>query len=309
MNAKAKALAANRANSANRTNSARTAWSGAVCIVTGGASGIGRALATELARRGAVVHVADIRGDRAAEVAAEIGRVGGLARAAALDVRDASAFKSFADGVVRDAGRIDYLFNNAGIAIGGEAHDLTVAHWDRIIDINIRGVIHGVAACYPAMVARRGGHIVNTASMSGLVPTPLIAPYTMTKHAIVGLSRALRIEALEYGVKVSVLCPASVDTPLLDGGNPKDLPALSWRPNVRRMLERLGGPPYPADRTAMDALDAVGRGEGVIVIPGRARFGRLVDRWIPGLVEKLIAKALAEERATRDDAPERLVKA
>ena len=89
-------------------------------------------------------------------------------------------------------------------------------HWDRIIDINIRGVIHGVHAVYPGMVARGSGHIINTASVAGLAPAPLLVPYATTKHAVVGLSISLRAEAAAYGVKVSVLCPSAIETPILD---------------------------------------------------------------------------------------------
>ena len=91
--------------------------------------------------------------------------------------------------------------------MGGEIQDLTLAHWDRILDVNVRGVIHGVHAVYPQDDPRGSGHIVNTAYMAGLAPSPLLTPYAMTKHAVVGLSVSLRAEAEVYGVNVSVLCP------------------------------------------------------------------------------------------------------
>ena len=100
--------------------------------------------------------------------------------------------------------------------MGGSTHELDSSHWDRIIDINIKGVVNGVLTAYPLMVAQGDGHIVNTASGAGLAPAVLTVAYTTTKHAVVGLSTALRPEAALHGVRVSVLCPGAVDTPILD---------------------------------------------------------------------------------------------
>ncbi len=134
---------------------------------------------------------------------------------------------------------LDYLFNNVGIALGGPTHEFTAAHWDRIIDVNLRGVVNGVLAAYPAMVAAGRGHIVNTASAAGLAPPPLVAPYATTKAAVVGLSLALRPEAALHGVRVSVLCPGMVETPILDAG-PADLPATASAPvTAREYLRRM----------------------------------------------------------------------
>src|SRR5512139_3347625 len=166
-------------------------------LVTGAASGIGLALSKAAAKRGATVWMTDVD---AAGVGRAAKAVGENARSAMLDVRDADAVRAMVERVVGEHGRIDHLFNNAGIGLGGEAHELTTAHYDRIIDINIRGVVHGITAAYPIMIKQRGGHIVNTASMAGLVPAPLLVPYVMTKHAVVGLSLGLRAEAAGYGV-------------------------------------------------------------------------------------------------------------
>ena len=110
------------------------------------------------------------------------------------------------------------MFNNAGISIGGETEELTLDHWNSIIDVNIRGVVHGVHAAYPLMVRQGSGHIVNTASMGGLMAAGLLTSYVMTKHAVVGLSLALRSEAAAHGVGVTAVCPSAVDTPILDKG-------------------------------------------------------------------------------------------
>ena len=107
------------------------------------------------------------------------------------------------------------MFNNAGIAIGGSAHDYGIQEWNQIIDVNLRGVVNGVQAAYCIMIKQGFGHIVNTASITGLMPTPGQVAYSMTKHAVVGLSLSLRAEAALLGIRVSVLCPGAIRTPIL----------------------------------------------------------------------------------------------
>lgn len=272
-------------------------WQNATAFISGAGSGIGRALAAAIAGRGGRVYLADVN-LAAAQAAATA--CGPQAVAVQLDVRDAAAFQARIAEVVAQHGRLDYLFNNAGIGIAGEAYEIPPQAWERIIDINIRGTLNGVAAAYPLMVKQGGGHIVNTASLAGLGPAPLLAPYSMTKHAIVGLSHSLRIEAAAYGVRISVLCPASVETPMLDAAPPADLP-MPWAPDIRRFLTRLAGPPYPVDKFAAGALAAVERNAATIVLPGRARLVWLLGRLSPGLVEKASASAVKEERNARDE--------
>lgn len=271
-------------------------WNGTTTIITGGGSGIGRALARAIAARGGHVTVADIDLAAAQAVAAECG---GGAAAVKLDVRDAKAFQQCVDGVIQKHGRLDTLFNNAGIGIAGEVYEIPAEAWQRIIDINIRGTLNGVAAAYPHMVKQGSGHIVNTASLAGLGPAPLLAPYSMTKHAIVGLSHSLRIEAAAYGVRVSVLCPASVETPMLDAPPPADIKDMPWTPDVRRFLTKLAGPPYPADKFAAEALRGVEKNAATIVAPARARMVWYLGRLAPGLVEAASKSAVASERASR----------
>ena len=191
---------------------------GKVALVTGGASGIGRAMAEELANRGAEIVLGDRQTDLARGIAEGIRHRGGRADVAELDVRDPVSFQRVARDTRRRSGRIDYLFNNAGIAVGGEVAGYTQADWDEVIDVNLRGVTHGIQAVYPSMIAQGSGHIVNTASMAGLVPTPGEGSYTASKHAVVGMTRALRMEAKVHGVRASVLCPGAIRTPILTGG-------------------------------------------------------------------------------------------
>ncbi len=193
-------------------------YAGAVAVVTGGASGIGRALSEALAGRGADVVIADRQAELAEEVAAGLRKAGRRATAAFLDVRDFPAVDRLVLETVEARGRLDYFFNNAGIGIGGEVRDYAIEDWSQVFEVNIQGVANGVQAAYPVMVRQRFGHIVNTASMAGLMPSPMTVAYAASKHAVVGLSISLRVEAAEEGVRVSVLCPGVIRTPILEGG-------------------------------------------------------------------------------------------
>lgn len=272
-----------------------TSWENKVVLVTGGASGIGRALSLAMSRRGACVLVTDIDLAGAQKVAAECGS---KASAAMLDVREAAAVRTCIEQYAATQDRLDFLFNNAGIAVSGETHEIPLAAWQRVIDINIYGVLHGVLAAYPIMVKQGYGHIINTASLAGVGPAPLLAPYSLSKHAVVGLSTSLRIEAANKGVKVSVLCPAAIETPILNAENPKDIP-IPWAPDVRRFLTTLAGPPYSVEKCAEETLAAIERNVPVIVLPGRARLAWRIGRLFPALVEKISRNAVAKERLDR----------
>jgi NAD(P)-dependent dehydrogenase (short-subunit alcohol dehydrogenase family) len=250
-------------------------------IVTGGASGIGRAIAAALVARGARVTVADLNGGGAEQVAAELSATGpGTAVAAKLDVTDPTAVSALYRSVRDEYGRLDLVFNNAGIAIGGLAEELTLEHWNRAIDVNLKGVVHGVHAAYPIMLAQGAGHIVNTASLAGLVPMPMGIPYTATKHAVVGLSLGLRAEAASRGVKVSVVCPGFVDTPLLTSVNP-DLPATSISGSAREEIKQSVPRIYSAEKLARDIMRGVRRNQSLIVAPASGRAAWRGMRLLP----------------------------
>ncbi len=270
-------------------------------IVTGGASGIGRALGAGLVRRGVEVVLADIDGPGAKESASSMTGPG-TARGVELDVRDADAVDELVAEVHEDRDGLDLLFNNAGIGVGGETHELTLAHWERAIDVNVRGVIHGIHAAYPLMRERGRGHIVNTASLAGLTAAPMLAPYAATKHAVVGLSMSLRLEAAPAGVRVSVVCPGVIETPILDSTGPEDLPKPpTARFGARELLVRAAGRPYPPEDLAEDVLRAVARNRALIVAPRRARFTWYLARLVPGAVERGNRQLLAGWRRELED--------
>ncbi|GAA5059666.1 NAD(P)-dependent dehydrogenase (short-subunit alcohol dehydrogenase family) [Thermocatellispora tengchongensis] len=266
-------------------------------VVTGGASGIGRAVVRELARRGLAVTVADIDGEAAARVAKEYG-----VESARLDVTDAAAVRAAIEDVAARHGRLDFVFNNAGIAAGGHAEELTAEHWDRVLDVNLRGVVHGVRAAYPIMVAQGRGHIVNTASVAGLLPAPLMLPYTASKHAVVGLSLALRAEAAAHGVRVTAVCPGFVDTPLLDHVNP-GLPPTGIARHAREGAVQVQGRLYPAHKLAADIMRGVARNRALVVAPGSARIAWLLARLAPEAAVRAATRAVARATGGRRNGP------
>lgn len=270
-----------------------------VAIVTGGASGIGRALGSALVRRGDQVVLAAADGAAAVRVAEEFTAVGpGEARAAAVDVRDAAAVAALVTDTAERYGRLDLMFNNAGVGIGGPVEELALAHWDRAIDVNLRGVVHGVDAAYPVMLRQGSGHILNTASIAGLLPSPGFTPYATTKWAVVGLSLSLRGEAAPHGVRVSVICPGGVDTPMLDKGMPSDLPGVPTveTTDVRAVITKLsGGHLYSADALAADVLRGVDRNRAIIVAPRQARIMWRLMRLSPSVLMRLAAARTARD--------------
>jgi NAD(P)-dependent dehydrogenase (short-subunit alcohol dehydrogenase family) len=185
-------------------------FSGATAIITGGASGIGRAIAEELAVRGSDVVVADIQIENAHKIAADILASGGKANAMEVDVTDYPALERIVEQTIQRTGRLDYMFNNAGIGIIGDVCHYNIEDWNYILDVNLHGVINGVQAAYNVMMNQGFGHIVNTASLAGITPCSGMVSYCTTKHAVVALSTSLRGEALRRGIRVSVLCPGFV---------------------------------------------------------------------------------------------------
>ena len=258
------------------------AFAGAVAVVTGGASGIGRALAEALARRGAVVVLADLQDDLASEVEARIRSAGGQATATHVDVRDFEAIEQLIQDTWKEHGRLDYLFNNAGIGVVGPVQEYELEDWYRVIDVNLRGVVNGVHAAYPLMLRQGFGHIVNTASMAGLVPAPSTVSYAASKFAVVGLSTSLRCEAAAAGVRVSVLCPGVIRTPALDQGGKYGKMLLPAPPELqRRQWERLL--PMAPERFAEKALRAIKKNRAIVVVPSWWRISWWLNRLSPSL--------------------------
>jgi NAD(P)-dependent dehydrogenase (short-subunit alcohol dehydrogenase family) len=255
-----------------------------VAIVTGGGSGIGEALCRELARRGARVIVADINAGDAARVAAAITGHGGQATASTIDVTSEPDVRRLVEDTANTYGRLDYLFNNAGIAIGGGVLNLTLDHWRRVLDVDLYGVLHGVRAAYPIMARQGFGHIVNTSSADAFFPHPGNAPYCTAKHALVGLSLSLRLEGVDLGVKVSCVCPGFVRTNIYRNA---EVVGVTLPPDVPR--EQLAGAPakmMEPSRAARVILDGVARNQALIVFPASIRWFRRAYNLFPRLTER-----------------------
>lgn len=180
-------------------------------VVTGAGSGIGRAIALRLSKEGAVVHCVDRNLANVSAVAEECGT--GVAHQ--VDVTDVAAVQALADSIFA-AGPVDVLINNAGIAHSGTILDSEVDDWSRVLDVNVMGVVHGIHAFLPRMLAQgTPSHIVNTASGAGLFASPGMGPYCASKHAVVGLSQVLAAELHDTPIAVTILCPGIVNTPII----------------------------------------------------------------------------------------------
>ena len=204
-----------------------------------------------MAARGCQVALSDIDEVGVERVAEEIRARGGQASSAVVDVRDADAVAAHVNDTRARAGRLDYIFNNAGVAIAGEVCNMTLADWQTVLDIDLRGVVHGVTAAYPIMMEQGFGHIVNTASLAGLIPTPGLTAYATAKHAVVGLSLSLRQEARFYGVRVSAVCPGIIDTPIKRNIELRGMDAEL----VRKRVEKIGTPVEVCARAILRGVD------------------------------------------------------
>ncbi|PYE22378.1 NADP-dependent 3-hydroxy acid dehydrogenase YdfG [Rhizobium sp. PP-CC-3A-592] len=187
-----------------------------VVVITGASSGIGEATARHLAGHGAKVVLGARRVERLGALVSDIEAAGGQALAVATDVTNRTDVATLLDASVKAFGRIDVLINNAGIMPLSALEALKVEEWDRMIDVNIKGVLYGIAAALPHMKAQKSGHIITTASVAGHLVFPASSVYSGTKFAVRAICEGLRQEVKDYNIRTTILSPGAVKTELLD---------------------------------------------------------------------------------------------
>jgi len=250
-----------------------------VTIVTGGASGIGLSLCQDLSRCGAKVVVADVDINGADSAVKSINSSGGSAKAASVDVSKVEEVEKLVKSTVDEYGQLDFMFNNAGIAILGELRDMNIAQWEQLIKINLMGVIYGSNAAYSVMVKQGSGHIINTSSQAGLCTIFGSSAYGVAKHGVVGLSRSMRAEGAGLGVKVSVLCPGGIDTNIV-----KKATILNWDKNEFLNLIKWGQ--MSSSKAAGIILKQVYKNKSIITVTKGAYLMWLINRLSPSLGDK-----------------------
>lgn len=254
---------------------------GRVAVVTGGGSGIGRALAEALAREGTRLVVADVEEPAAGAVADGIRGRGGDAIAVRTDVSDLSQVQALADHAFSHFGEVHILCNNAGVALQGALQDATHKDWQWVLGVNLWGVIHGLEAFLPRMIAQRQpGHIVNTGSMAGLIASAGLGVYNASKYAVVGISETLVKDLRPHGIGVSVLCPMGVSTRIQRSARNRPLHLRNDEERVSAAVELIGKYLEP-ERVAAMTVAAI-RANRLYVLthdeslePLRRRFQRL----------------------------------
>jgi NAD(P)-dependent dehydrogenase (short-subunit alcohol dehydrogenase family) len=247
-------------------------------FITGGASGLGRALAERYARAGWRVCIGDIHVERGAETVAHLATLGADAHFLRCDVTADSDLSSAAAWLQQTWGGVDVVVNNAGVAASGGIDEVSIGDWQWIVDINLLGVVRGCKAFAPMLKRQGHGHIVNIASMAGLVSPPLMTAYCATKAAVVALSESLRLELAGDGIAVSVVCPAFFRTNLTES-------LRAGSPGVERLTRQL------VERARLDATEiadrvyrGVERGELYVVTHTDGRLAWLAKRFLPSAV-------------------------
>lgn len=259
-------------------------YKGKICIVTGANSGIGYALTEELLKREAIVYMAGRNPEKVEKAALELSQYSDQIHTIIVDVTIQEQVQKAIEDTAEEAGRLDFLFNNAGIGGTMPFETATLDDWKRIMDVNLWSVIYGVDTAVPIMLKQGYGHIVNTSSAAGIYPNSFQSLYSLTKYGVTGFTESLRYEYAEMGIHFSTICPGNIATPIFkksfDGSVIDELP--------------IPDDAIPADQAAEFILDRVAEQEGVIIIPEELR--KLWQAYVIGVADDMFLQVAHERR-------------
>ncbi len=263
-------------------------------LITGAGSGIGRATALRAAREAAELVLTDIDADGLKRVAEEAASAGGVVQLAEpVDLADYDAVVAFSGRVHERVESMDVVMNIAGISTWGAVENLEHRHWRRTIDVDLMGPIHVIECFLPAMIrAGRGGHLVNVSSAAGLFGLPWHAPYSAAKFGLRGVSEVLRFDLRRHGIRVTLVCPGAVKTPLV--GTVEIVGADRDHPSMRKLTERFEARAATPDDVASQIIDAIKRGRYLVLTSREVRIGFWAQRVFPPAYER--AMRIANDR-------------
>lgn len=260
-------------------------------FITGAGSGLGQALCTALAADGWTLGIQDIDESRAQQTLERVRAQGGRGECYIFDVAQFEPFLQAASLFARRHEGVDLVINNAGVAVGGALDAISEAELDWILGINLRGPLNGCRAFLPRLKEQRSGHLVNVASVAGLLAAPELGAYNITKFAVVGLSETLSTEVRHQGIDVSVVCPFFFQTAILDSA--RGIRSPGQEAMVRKVMARSSA---QADEVARRVLEGVGRRELYVLPHLEGRVGWWLKRLSPGLTRKLLDLQYAQSR-------------
>ena len=265
-------------------------FQGKIAVVTGAGSGIGRATAIALAAEGANVAVTDIDLSSARETETMIQSAGQGARAFQLDVSDHQEISRVASKIMQSMGVPSVLVNNAGIAVGGYFLDTSLESWERIISINLMGVVHCCRAFVPEMAASgQPGHVVNISSMLGYLQSRGVSAYCATKFGVLGFSECLRAELRDHGIGVTAICPGIVRTNIIDSGvlESAEEDVEEKRKTIDAIYKKRN---FPPEKVAAAIIKSIRKNRAVVPVTAEAWLAYYLKRWAPWLVGWIVRK-------------------
>jgi NAD(P)-dependent dehydrogenase (short-subunit alcohol dehydrogenase family) len=257
-----------------------------VVVITGAASGIGRATAKRFAEKGAILHLIDIDRRGVESAAIECGRVGARSAFHVADCRDASAMRAVAAEVLEREALVDVLFLNAGVGYSGSLAETSLDDWHRVLDTNLYGVVHGLDAFLKPMIGQKtGGHVLITASVLGLFALPAMSAYCASKHALIAIAESLRAEVRRHGIEVTAICPGFVASEIVRNGILGSV--RLERSAVERFYDRFGASPDEVAKVALSSVeDRIG---GIQLAAASGTLFWHLRRYAPGLYTRALS--------------------